>query len=600
MILGDRFMAVRHAKDVFRQLRTLFGAGTTVGVDDLQLLERFVSGRDEAAFEALIARHGPMVLGVCRRFLANPADVDDAFQATFLVLVKRAGSLRNRDLLAHWLYGVANRVAMHARSEASRRPPIVPVGVMPAPSADLEQRELRSMLDEEIQRLPERFRLPVVLCYLEGLTHEEAAQRLGCPLGTVNSRLATARERLRDRLTRRGLASTAGLLSALVLSRGAPAGVLLDVPAPLVHSTVQAALQFAQGPAVAAGTVSATAFALAKGVLTSMFFTKLKTLAAVVLAAGTVVIGAGVIAGQEANEKKAAPPTEVKSAPDAVPEKAVSQAAETDLRQILREAARVAITAEDDFSKAQTLRDIAKEQLAAGDREAARVNFQTAAQTVRGLTGAKSTIAVGRSMFSEASGRAFPLAEIAIAQADAGFGADAIETVQGIPVQQTGERGDAVNRNQVMALISTALANAGDYENALKAAASINERSGQSRQLSDIAMKMVLAGDVKGALQAAELLTDKESNGAFLRKIAFAQAQSDPQGARLWADKLESPILKSQVLLAIVQGMSQKPKDQAASEPKPSPSSGSVEAKPGTRKAAAPARNGRSANPRQD
>ena len=206
-------MAERQSVAVFQQFRTLFGAGTAVGLDDGQLLERFVECRDEAAFAALLARHGPLVLGACRRLLANPADVEDAFQATFLVLVRKARSLRNRHLLGTWLYKVAYRVALRARAQADRRTQPAHEAVAMASAGDAERRELCEVIDEEILRLPRRYRGPVMLCYLEGVSHEEAARQLGCPLGTVNSRLATARQGLRMRLTKRGLAPSGASLA---------------------------------------------------------------------------------------------------------------------------------------------------------------------------------------------------------------------------------------------------------------------------------------------------------------------------------------------------------------------------------------------------
>ncbi len=191
-----------------------------------QLLERFAADRDEAAFEALVSRHGPMVLGTCRRMLADPHDVEDAFQATFLVLARKAGSIRDADRLGPWLHGVARRVA--ARSRALSSPPEVassePAVEEPAVESPdlLEALELREVLDEELARLPEKYRAPLVLCYLEGLTHDEAAEHLRWPVGTVRSRLAGGRDRLRARLTRRGLAPSAAVPAVLPSAASIP------------------------------------------------------------------------------------------------------------------------------------------------------------------------------------------------------------------------------------------------------------------------------------------------------------------------------------------------------------------------------------------
>jgi HlyD family secretion protein len=194
-------MAKLRSSDLLRQVGTLFGVGTATGLSDSQLLERFRSKSAsavedtraaEAAFEVLVARHGPMVLGVCRRALADPADVEDAFQATFLVLVRRAGSVRVGDSLGRWLYGVSRRVAAKARARSSRaRIRTTPLEVEPAaPDTPADQSGLLAALDDEVSRLPEKYRAPVVFCHLEGLSHAEAADRLRWPVGTVSGRLS--------------------------------------------------------------------------------------------------------------------------------------------------------------------------------------------------------------------------------------------------------------------------------------------------------------------------------------------------------------------------------------------------------------------------
>ena len=177
-------------------------------LSDAQLLDGFLARSGEAAeaaFEALVARHGPMVLDVCSNVLRDSHDAQDAFQATFLVLASRAGSIRRRDALAGWLLGVARRVALRSRTDLARRRAYE--GRAAEMKTDLQQDRAESWpeLHEEIGRLPERYREPVVLCYLEGLSTDAAALRLGCPEGTVLSRLSRARERLQGRLTRRGL-----------------------------------------------------------------------------------------------------------------------------------------------------------------------------------------------------------------------------------------------------------------------------------------------------------------------------------------------------------------------------------------------------------
>ena len=269
-----------------RHLRRLVGPGAGGGLTDTQLLERWVAGRDEAAFEVMLWRHGPLVLGVCRRLLADPHDIDDAFQATFLTLVRRAAAIRRREALAGWLYQVAYRVALRARARRRRRADREEAGVEllgDEDKSDLVWRDLRPVLDEEIGRLPEKYRAAFVLCYLEGQTNAEAARALGCPVGTVLSRLAWARERLRRRLTRRGI-TVSGALLVTVLARDAVAAA---APAPLILTTLKAALAYAAGTGAVAA-VSAPAVALTEGVVRAMMLDKLK-IAAVVL--GLALLG---------------------------------------------------------------------------------------------------------------------------------------------------------------------------------------------------------------------------------------------------------------------------------------------------------------------
>jgi RNA polymerase sigma factor (sigma-70 family) len=286
--VGIRTVVSRDTKAVLGELDRLFSRGTVAGLAEGELLERFVAGRDEAAFAALLARHGPMVLGVCRRVLRDEHDVEDAFQATFLVLARRAGAIHDGDLVGHWLYGVAHRVSVRARALSARRHAREPaadaaIAAAPAPSsADDARRELRAVLDEELARLPDTLRAPLVLCYLDGLTHEEAAQRLRWPVGTVRSRMARARDRLRRRLSRRGLVGDEASLIAALAAR--------PVSPSLIDATVRASLSFSTGKPAATLT-TATAAALAQGVLNAMFFAKLKILTAAALTCVVAALG---------------------------------------------------------------------------------------------------------------------------------------------------------------------------------------------------------------------------------------------------------------------------------------------------------------------
>lgn len=287
---GSSIRVSRHHGDVLVQLGRVFGRGTVSGLSEESLLDRFVSGNDETAFAALVARHGPMVLGVCRRVLRNEHEVEDAFQATFLVFVRRAGAIRDGGLVGPWLYGVAHRVAVRARANVAKRrlrePNVHDADRFDVASASKDDTDdLRGVIDEELARLPDSIRAPIVLCYLEGLTHEEAAARLGWPLGTVRSRMARGRDTLRHRLSRRGInASDASLATVLVR----PAS--LTIPSALVDATVKASLSFQTIAATSAVLASATAVSLAQGVLHAMTLFKLSMLGAVAVS-GLVLLG---------------------------------------------------------------------------------------------------------------------------------------------------------------------------------------------------------------------------------------------------------------------------------------------------------------------
>jgi RNA polymerase sigma factor (sigma-70 family) len=284
-------------------LRRLRGGGPAGGGEptDAELLERFVTRQEESAFEAVVRRHGPMVLGVCRHLLQDAHDAEDAFQATFLVLVSKAASIRNRTLLANWLYCVAYRVATRARSQAARRRARQTQGVemvAAEPPPEGVGPELRPALYEELNRLPEKYRAPVVLCYMQGKTNTEAARQLAWPVGTVKGRLNRARTLLRTRLARRGLALSAGALAAALTQQPAAA-----VPAALLSATVKVGLLVAAGQTAAAGLVAAQASSLSRGVLRTMYLTRLMIACTVLL--GVSVIGAGT--GLFAYQKLTAP-----------------------------------------------------------------------------------------------------------------------------------------------------------------------------------------------------------------------------------------------------------------------------------------------------
>lgn len=261
------------------------------GVTDGELLERYRAGRDEAAFEALVRRHGPMVLGVCRRILGNHADAEDAFQATFLVLVRKAASIRRQGMVGNWLYGVAHHTALKAKTmQSRRRAKEHEARALPRANANDEAwRQAQLVVDDALARLADKYRVPIVLCDLEGRTIKEAARQLGWPQGTVASRLTRGRAILARRLTRSGLQLSAGGL-ALVL---VPGTMSAQVPAPLLMTTLKAAGLFAVGNTIASGVVSATTLALTHGVLNAMFLSKLKIAGAILLVTAALGFGLG-------------------------------------------------------------------------------------------------------------------------------------------------------------------------------------------------------------------------------------------------------------------------------------------------------------------
>jgi RNA polymerase sigma factor (sigma-70 family) len=289
-------MATSPMTEVLQDLRR-------AGLTDGQLLEDFISRRDGDALAALVRRHGPMVWGVCRRVLRNYHDAEDAFQVTFLVLVRRAASVVPREMVANWLYGVAHQTALKARATAARRKGRErQVTQMPEPAAVEQQpwRDLQPLLDEELSHLPDKYRAVLVLCDLEGKTRKEAARQLGVPEGTVAGRLARARTMLAKRLVRRGLARSGGCLAVVLAQNAASA----SVPAAVASSTITAARLAAAGQATAAGVISAQVAALTEGVLKAMILNKLRgVLVALVLVSAILVGGSSHLLPTQAAEK---------------------------------------------------------------------------------------------------------------------------------------------------------------------------------------------------------------------------------------------------------------------------------------------------------
>jgi RNA polymerase sigma factor (sigma-70 family) len=286
-----------------RQLKQSMAAESLAALADYQLVEQFLASHDEAAFLAILRRHGPMVFGVCRRALANEQDVEDAFQGTFLVLAREGRTIRKQASLASWLHGVAYRVARKTRARAARRRECqagAEVAVEPSALAEIRWKELRSLLDEELTRLPDKLRSPLVLCYLQGLTQDEAARQLGWSKSTCRRNLERGRDLLGARLARRGVTLSAALLAPLLCEAAAAA-----VPPALLLSTAQAGADVAAGKAAA---VSARAVALADGIGRSGLAGKWKSLG-VLLA--VLVAGIGGVAGTRDARRVGPPPRSV-------------------------------------------------------------------------------------------------------------------------------------------------------------------------------------------------------------------------------------------------------------------------------------------------
>ena len=316
-------MAYQATGSIVRQIESLFEGNSVSGLTDRQLLERFIARRDpagEAAFAALVTRHGPMVLDLCRHIMGDLHLAEDAFQAVFLVLARRAGSIRDPDLLSNWLYGVAIRTARCAKHQSNRQRQNeeqsarhrADLGVDTMVDQPTLARGDIEALHDEIARLPGSFRLPVVLCYFEGLTLDEAAQRLRWPAGTLRSRLARARDKLRIGLTRRGVVLPAAVLAAGLSSQSASAAVSSS----LCDITTRAAIRFAAGQAA-----SSLAASLAQEVLRAMFVNKLKLIATALLFLAAVATGVGYLTHSLASQDEPkrqpdAPRPQVAARPD--------------------------------------------------------------------------------------------------------------------------------------------------------------------------------------------------------------------------------------------------------------------------------------------
>ena len=344
------------------------------GVSDSQLLKLFLTGHDEAAFEAIVRRHGPMILGVCKRVLQNASDAEDAFQATFLVLVRKARTLTQPELLGHWLFGVAYQTARAARNAASRRRAkegqVIPKQGESAPN---EWRDVLPILDAELNRLPAKYRAPIVLCDLQQKSRKDVAQALGLPEGTLASRLARARALLAKRLTRRGVTlSGAAVAASLGETAAAPS-------AALVQLTVRAGTASLAGQSAALGIGSAKAIKLSETVLKMMLLNKLKLVSAFILSCTLLTAGLGAWTVQHSRSLGAALESPEGTRAADLPGVGVADAKL--FQQTLDAAAAIA----DPKARLELLLRIAHAQLDAGDRPGALATATQALTVARGF-----------------------------------------------------------------------------------------------------------------------------------------------------------------------------------------------------------------------
>jgi RNA polymerase sigma factor (sigma-70 family) len=549
---------------------------------DVELLGVFVRTRDPAAFEAIVRRHGPMVLGVCRRLLGYH-DAEDAFQATFLVLARRAATIVPRDRLAGWLHGVAYRTALEGRRMAGRRrarEAHLTESVQPAVAGDTPAADLSAVLDRELSRLPDRLRLPVVLCDLEGRTRRQAARQLGIADGTLSNRLAAARRLLAKRLASRGISLPVGGLALFLAREGSS-----FVPSNLLADTVRAAIVQAAA--------SAAVSALTREVEKAMFLTKLKVLTAVVVAA-TLAAGAGlwggsgVTAGQPAKGKSPTGP-----APKAPPPEGSAEH-----KAVLVKAAEavMAIKADDDdalFQKVNRLTSVASEQARYGDKPGAAATFTEAIKLAAGLksetTRAEALANIGfyqavggltadarktaasitlkeQSQTDDYRGRV--LSELASALATAGDAAEAVKVADSIPVRvlkipdkkgKDVEHRDADRRDYALKLVADAQVKAGDVAGAVATARKIEDDGRRLYRLAELVIAYGKAGDEAAARKLFEELRkdmEKSKVGGRSHEIAMLQAAiGDVAGALKWVEKIESPKERADALLGMSIGL---------------------------------------------
>jgi len=469
-----------------RYAHTLFNVGSVGGLTDGELLGLFISRHDEAgelAFTVLVERHGPMVMRVCRSILRDEHDAHDALQATFLILVRRCRSVRKHDSVASWLHGVALRVAACARAGAARRrlhehrAAALATTDFGATQNDLD---LALALHDELGRLPQRYRVVIVLCYLEGLACEAAALRLGVPVGTVKSRLARGRERLRGRLFRRGLAPSGGLLGMALAAETAQAAL----PGSIVKAIARTATSFAAGEEATLGAVSASMSSIIERVAFVMSLSKLARLTTATFAVAAASIGIVAFA-----QRTLADPPRARALGKAIVGKAArgDDPARVQPELVIEKALQAADLITIPWMKAYALADIASAQARLGHAEPARATFRRSAEIIEANR-------------DDASLHVTKLAWFAKAQAIAGDRAGARATIAKI-IDSAALIGDLTKRRRGLDTAVRWQTEGGNAEGALELLGAIKDAPASTLgySLSTIAGAQAKAGDLKGA-----------------------------------------------------------------------------------------------------